>query len=179
MRKLKLEELNRLSAEEYQNTKKIPIQILLDNIRSLHNVGSAFRTADAFAIEKILLSGITGKPPHREIHKTALGATDSVDWEYLESTLEYISKLKKEGYTIIAAEQTDSSVVLSSYSINSNEKYLILFGNEVDGVSDELLEIVDACVEIEQFGTKHSFNVSVSLGIILYHFSNNYRENPS
>ena len=177
MRKLKLDELNRLSVDDFKSTEKINIQILLDNIRSLHNVGSAFRTGDAFAIEKILLTGITGKPPHREIHKTALGATESVAWQYLDDPLDYIQNLKKEGYIILAAEQTDSSINLKRYKIDPKGKYLIIFGNEVDGVGDDLLKHVDDSIEIEQYGTKHSFNISVSLGIVLYVFSNEYRKN--
>ena len=179
MRKLKLDELNRLTVEGFKSSEKISVQILLDNVRSLHNVGSAFRTGDAFAIEKILLTGITGKPPHREIHKTALGATDSVDWQYLEKPVEYLKNLKNEGYTILAAEQTDSSIILTSYQIDPQGKYLIIFGNEVDGVSNSLLEYVDESIEIEQYGTKHSFNISVSLGIVLYVFSNEFRHTNS
>lgn len=179
MRKLKLDELNRLSVEGFKSSEKINVQILLDNVRSLHNVGSAFRTGDAFAIERVLLTGITGKPPHREIHKTALGATESMDWQYLKEPEEYIKNLKNEGYIILAAEQTDTSISLKSYPIDPLGKYLIIFGNEVDGVGDKLLEYVDESIEIEQYGTKHSFNISVSIGIVLYVFSNEFRRTNS
>lgn len=176
MRKLKLDELNRLSKDEYRALKKIPVRIMLDNVRSLHNVGSSFRTADAFAIEGIYLSGITGTPPHREIQKTALGATESVMWEYCENPLETITKLKETGYSIVAVEQTDNSIDISVFSFEKEGKYLLVFGNEVEGVSDEILELCDISTDINQFGTKHSFNVSVSIGIILFAFSQFFRK---
>lgn len=169
MRKLKNEELHRLSVNEFREAEKIPFVLVLDNVRSLNNVGSAFRTADAFILEKIYLCGITGKPPHREINKTALGATESVVWEYYSDILEVVKKLRIEGYKIIAVEQADNSRILNTYT-PKGEKWAFIFGNEVSGVSDEIIEIVDAVVEIPQFGTKHSINISVSIGIIVWDF---------
>lgn len=163
-----MDELNRLSKEEFKNIEKKKIIIVLDNIRSMHNVGSVFRTSDAFAIEKIMLCGITAQPPHREIEKAALGATESVDWEYHPNTLELVNKLKAESYTIISIEQTESSVFLQDFKTNENEKYAIVFGNEVEGVQQEVINASDYCIEIPQFGTKHSFNVSVCAGIVLW-----------
>ncbi|MDH5602603.1 MAG: RNA methyltransferase [Cyclobacteriaceae bacterium] len=171
MRKLKLDELGRLSVEEYKNSSKMKVSVLLDNIRSMHNVGSVFRTVDAFRAEKIYLAGITGQPPHREINKTALGATESVDWEYIELPGEAIETLKGEGYEIVAVEQAEGSVSLDDFSIQPEKKYLLVFGNEVFGVSDEVMERCDTCLEIPQYGTKHSLNVSVSVGIVLREFS--------
>ncbi len=170
MRKLKNEELNRVSIEEFKNTKKIPLVIVLDNVRSLNNVGSAFRTSDAFRVEKIYLCGITGQPPHREINKTALGATDSVDWEHVDNTLTLIQKLKTGGYQIICIEQADNSVMLQNFSPSTNQKYCFVFGNEVFGVGDKIIEASDTCLEIPQFGTKHSLNISVSLGVVVWDF---------
>lgn len=170
MKKLATSEMGRLSIQEFQHKEKNKIVIVLDNIRSMHNVGSAFRTGDAFLIEKILLCGITGTPPHREIQKTALGATESVTWEYAQDTLEALQKLRQEGYTLIALEQTDSSLQLQQFLPTHEEKYAFIFGNEVYGVQQEIINMADGCVEIPQFGTKHSFNVSVSIGIILWDF---------
>jgi len=168
MRKLKLEELGRLSVDEYKDSKKISVSIMLDNVRSLHNVGSAFRTSDAFRIEKIYLTGITGKPPHREIHKAALGATDSVDWEYYENPVEIVSKLKSQGVEIIAVEQAEGSISLKDFRRSDDKPLLLIFGNEVDGVSDDVFDMCSHCIEIPQQGTKHSFNISVSIGIVLW-----------
>ncbi|MDN5204516.1 RNA methyltransferase [Fulvivirgaceae bacterium BMA10] len=168
MRKLRNEELDRISIDEFKNKKKIPLVIVLDNVRSLNNVGSAFRTSDAFCIDKIYLCGITGKPPHREINKTALGATDSVTWEHVESTLTLIKQLKEDGYTIVSIEQADESIMLNDYQPNLKEKYCFVFGNEVFGVDDEVINISDMCLEIPQFGTKHSLNISVSVGIVVW-----------
>ncbi len=168
MRKLKLDELGRKSLEAFKNSEKTPVVILLDNIRSLNNIGSFFRTADAFALEKIFLTGFTATPPHREIHKTALGATESVAWEYYAKIEALLNVLKKQNYFIVAAEQTDRSVSLEKFCPPRNRKIALIFGNEVKGVSDEALNWVDAAVEIPQFGTKHSFNVSVSAGIVLW-----------
>lgn len=168
-RKLKLEELNRLSLPEYKSLAKQSIILLLDDIRSMHNVGSAFRTADAFRLEKIYLCGITGAPPNRELHKTALGAEDSVEWIYAEKAEDAVKEIKKSGYTIIAVEQTDKSIMLPDFEPSGQEKICFIFGNEVFGVSDSLLPLADAALEIPQFGTKHSFNVSVSMGIVLWH----------
>lgn len=170
MRKLTTEEMDRLSVQEFQATEKTNIVLVLDNIRSMHNVGTAFRTGDAFLIEKIYLCGITGSPPHREIQKTALGATESVAWEHIQDTTEALKRLREEGYTLIALEQTDSSVSLQDFQPQKTAKYALIFGNEVYGVQQEVVSMIDACVEIPQFGTKHSFNVSVSIGIILWDF---------
>ncbi|MGO1244512.1 MAG: RNA methyltransferase [Sphingobacterium sp.] len=170
MQKLSMEQLNRPDVDSFKNQDKTPIVILLDNVRSMHNVGSAFRTADGFAVQKIILCGITGTPPHREIEKTALGATNSVDWEYQKSAEEAVVQLKNEGYKIIAIEQATGSKALQDVSPKNQEKYAFIFGNEVHGVSDEIMTEIDACIEIPQFGTKHSLNVSVTIGIVLWHF---------
>ncbi|MFT4856905.1 MAG: 23S rRNA (guanosine2251-2'-O)-methyltransferase [Algoriphagus sp.] len=168
MKKLSMEELKRLSLEEYKDVEKSPIVLVLDNVRSLNNVGSAFRTGDAFRIEKIYLCGITGTPPHRDIQKTALGATESVEWEYLLNTILAIEKLKSDGYIICALEQVDRSIMLNEFKVKDAEKYALIFGNEVFGVEDEVLEACDYVLEIPQLGTKHSLNISVSLGIALW-----------
>nr|WKN38770.1 RNA methyltransferase [Tunicatimonas sp. TK19036] len=170
MRKLKNEELGRLSVEEYKAEKKRPIVIVLDNVRSMHNVGSAFRTADAFLVEKVYLCGITAKPPHREINKTALGATESVAWAHREKTMEVVEQLKEDGYKIICVEQADESVPLQDFMPYHDCKYCIVFGNEVFGVEDEVVAAADTCLEIPQFGTKHSLNISVSIGIVMWDF---------
>jgi 23S rRNA (guanosine2251-2'-O)-methyltransferase len=166
MKKLKLEELGRISVNEFKEAEKIPVCILLDNVRSLHNVGSAFRTADAFRIEKIYLTGITGTPPHREIQKTALGATESVAWEYVESSAKAIQNLKVQEYKIVIIEQTTESKPLQTFTPENNHKYCLVFGNEVDGVSEEVIQQADFAFEIPQTGTKHSLNISVCLGIV-------------
>lgn len=168
MKKLALEELGRISIEEFKDSEKIPVCLLLDNIRSLHNVGSAFRTADAFRVEKIYLTGITGTPPHREIQKTALGATESVAWEYSESTSTILEKLKAEGYTIVIVEQTTDSIPLQTFEATTGAKYCLVFGNEVSGVSEEAIAMGDLALEIPQLGTKHSLNISVCLGIVIW-----------
>ncbi len=168
MKKLKLEELGRISVDEFKETKKIPVCILLDNVRSMHNVGSAFRTADAFLIEKIFLAGITGTPPHREIHKTALGSTDSVAWEYAEKPEVALQKLKTEGYQIIVIEQTTESISLQEFIPEKEKKYCLVFGNEVHGVSESAIALADGALEIPQGGTKHSLNISVCLGIVAW-----------
>ena len=147
---------------------KIPLIVILDNIRSLNNIGSVFRTSDAFLVEKIYLCGITAKPPHKDIHKTALGATDSVTWEYVETTLDLIEKLQAEKVKIIAIEQADNSTMLNDFTIDSSKKYAIVMGNEVKGVQQEVVSKADYCVEIPQFGTKHSLNISVTTGIVLW-----------
>jgi tRNA G18 (ribose-2'-O)-methylase SpoU len=169
MKKLKLQELGRVSVEEFKKQEKTPIILVLDNIRSMHNVGSAFRTADAFACQKIYLCGITAKPPHREIHKTALGASDSVSWEYFKNVEDALKQIKTEGYQTIAVEQTDKSSMLQGFEAQKGEKYAFVFGNEVFGVSDEALPFCDLALEIPQIGTKHSLNISVSLGIVIWH----------
>ena len=168
MKKLKLEELDRISVDEFKEANKIPVCILLDNVRSLHNVGSAFRTADAFRIEKIFLTGITGTPPHREIHKSALGSTESVAWEYVEKPEDIVRKLKGEGYQILIIEQTNESVPLQKFDPLQDKKYCLVFGNEVQGVSEPVCELGDVAIEIPQMGTKHSLNISVCLGIVVW-----------
>lgn len=163
-------ELQRTDVESFKKQEKTPIAIVLDNVRSMHNVGSAFRTADGFAIEKIYLCGITGKPPHREIEKTALGATQSVAWEHYAETSVVVDQLRAEGYTIVAIEQADDSVMLHRFTPEAQKKYAFIFGNEVNGVDEEVMKKIDNCVEIPQYGTKHSLNVSVAIGIILWDF---------
>jgi 23S rRNA (guanosine2251-2'-O)-methyltransferase len=168
MKKLKLEELGRISVTEFKEAEKLPLSIVLDNVRSLHNVGSAFRTADAFRIEKIYLTGITGTPPHREIQKSALGATESVAWEYIESPAQAVQQLKTQGYTIIIVEQTTQSIRLHEFIPEAGKKYCLVFGNEVDGVSEEVIALGEIALEIPQSGTKHSLNISVCLGIVVW-----------
>ena len=168
MRKLKNEELNRLNVDEFKSAEKNPIILILDNIRSLNNIGSIFRTADAFRVEHIFLCGITAKPPHREIQKTALGATESVEWTYEEYTYKVIEHLKQKAYKIISLEQAEMSVMLNDFIPDISSKYAIVLGNEVKGVDQQVIDLSDYCIEIPQFGTKHSFNVTVSNGIILW-----------
>jgi len=168
MRKLNTEELNRIDINEFKNSEKTPLVIVLDNIRSLNNIGSVFRTADAFLIEKIFLCGITATPPHREIHKTALGATESVDWEYFNETKLAVEKLKKENYKIISIEQTENSTMLNDFHPAKDEKYAIILGNEVKGVEQEIIDLSDIVIEIPQFGTKHSINISVANGVVVW-----------
>lgn len=168
--KWSMEELNRLSVEGFKEAAKFPITIVLDNVRSMHNVGSIFRTSDAFRIEQIVLCGITAQPPHREINKTALGATESVHWQYHKTTLECVQKLKLEGYDIFAIEQVKGSVMLDKMIFETTKKTALVFGNEVFGVSEEVLNVCDGFIEIPQFGTKHSFNISISVGIVLWHY---------
>lgn len=175
MRKLKNEELNRISEEEYKTSQKLNACIVLDNIRSMNNVGSAFRTSDAFRIEKIYLCGITATPPHRDINKTALGATETVDWEHKKETSELIDKLSNEGYVIVSVEQANESTMLDKFQPDANKKYAFVLGNEVFGVSDEVIEKSDIVLEIPQFGTKHSLNISVSMGIVIWDFYSKVR----
>ncbi|MGO1520599.1 MAG: RNA methyltransferase [Sphingobacterium sp.] len=170
MQKLSMDQLNRVDVDTFRNQDKTPIVLVLDNVRSLHNVGSAFRTADAFAIEKIMLCGITGKPPHREIEKTALGATQSIEWIHLKDSHDAIQLLQTEGYQILIIEQTKNSIPLQSFAPDPSQKYAIVFGNEVHGVSEEIIPYGDVTLEIPQFGTKHSFNVSVTIGIVIWDF---------
>lgn len=170
MQKLKLDELNRVGVEEFKEQEKLPLIVVLDNVRSMHNIGSVFRTADGFAIEKLYLCGITAQPPHREIEKTALGATQSVEWVYFETTVEAVVSLKSIGYHIIGIEQAAGSIMLNTYKPSPSQKYALIFGNEVNGVSDEVMAEIDECVEIPQFGTKHSFNIVISAGIVLWDF---------
>jgi tRNA G18 (ribose-2'-O)-methylase SpoU len=168
MKKIKNEDLNRLSIKEYKNSKKMPVCIILDNVRSLNNIGSCFRTADAFLIKKMYLTGFTAKPPNRNIERTALGATNSVEWEHIKEIKKLIIHLKKEGWKIILVEQTDKSINLKDFKPLLPEKYVFIFGNEVFGISEDALKETDTALEIPQFGTKHSFNISVSMGIILW-----------
>jgi tRNA G18 (ribose-2'-O)-methylase SpoU len=168
MKKLSMEELDRLSVQEFKETEKSPIALVMDNVRSLNNVGSAFRTGDAFRVDKIYLCGITGTPPHRDIQKTALGATESVEWEYSPTTLEAVDKLRSAGFIICAMEQVDRSVKLNKFLPEKGKKYALVFGNEVFGVEQEVLSACDHILEIPQLGTKHSLNISVTLGIAVW-----------
>lgn len=168
MKKLSLEELNRISAEEFKESEKIPLVVVLDNIRSMNNVGSVFRTADAFLLEKLYLCGITACPPHKEITKTALGATETVVWEHCEDVVEITKQLKESGYKVYALEQTDSSIMLDDFTCQEKEKIALILGNEVFGVDDNLLPLIDGALEIPQYGTKHSLNVSVAAGIAIW-----------
>jgi 23S rRNA (guanosine2251-2'-O)-methyltransferase len=170
MEKLKLDELNRVNIADFKIQEKLPVVVVLDNVRSMHNVGSVFRTADGFAIEKVVLCGITAQPPHREIEKSALGATLAVDWIYHEDTISAVDSLRKEGYQIIAIEQAKNSTMLNAFQPKSNQRYALIFGNEVNGVDEQVMQMIDNCIEIPQFGTKHSFNIVISAGIVLWDF---------
>ena len=170
MRKLKLDELNRLSTEEFKNADKTPIIVVLDNIRSAANIGSVFRTADAFLIEAIYLVGICATPPNRDIQKSALGATETVDWKHFPTIKECIGELRNQRWEIMTIEQSDKSVMLNDFQPENDKKYALIFGNEVDGVSDFAIQFCDTCIEIPQFGMKHSLNISVSAGIVLWDF---------
>lgn len=167
-RKLKNSELERLSVDDFKKSEKSPIIIILDNIRSLNNIGSVFRTSDAFLIEKIFLCGITARPPHKDIHKTALGSTETVDWEYCESTTELVQSLKEKGIIVVSIEQAEESIMLNKFQPKSSNTYAFVFGNEVKGVSQEVVNMSDAVIEIPQFGTKHSLNISVSTGVVIW-----------
>ncbi|TCI84759.1 RNA methyltransferase [Tenacibaculum sp. M341] len=168
MRKLRNSELGRISVDEFKEANKTPLIVVLDNIRSLNNIGSVFRTSDAFLIEKIYLCGITATPPNKEIHKTALGSTDSVDWEYVEDTLALVEKLKAENVKVLSIEQADNSTMLDVFTPEKGKKHAVVFGNEVKGVQQEVVTISDNCIEIPQLGTKHSLNISVSCGVVLW-----------
>ncbi len=172
MRKLKITELNRISIEEFKEADKLPLVVVLDDIRSLHNIGSVFRTSDAFLVERIYLCGITATPPHPEMHKTALGAEDTVDWKYVKHTLEAVEELHNEGYKVLAIEQVEGSTMLDELELEPDKKYAIVMGNEVKGVQQEVIDACDGCIEIPQYGTKHSLNVSVTTGIVLWEFAN-------
>ena len=174
MRKLANAELGRKSVEEYRNTPKIPVVVVLDNVRSLNNIGSVFRTCDAFMIESLYLCGITATPPHREIHKTALGATESVRWLYVEDTNDALIRLRSEGYRLCAVEQTENSVMLHDFKPLQGKKYAVIFGHEIRGVDQEVVNACDLSIEIPQLGTKHSINVAVSAGIVLWEIFRNY-----
>lgn len=168
MRKLKNSELDRLSVEDFKRTEKTPIIVVLDNIRSLNNIGSVFRTSDAFLVEKIYLCGITATPPHKDIHKTALGSTETVDWEYVENIMDLISHLKSEKIQVISIEQAENATMLNDFIPESDTKYALVFGNEVKGVSQKVVSASDRVLEIPQFGTKHSLNISVSAGVVIW-----------
>ncbi|MFA8432881.1 MAG: RNA methyltransferase [Marinifilaceae bacterium] len=168
MRKLRNSELNRKSLEEFKESDKTPFIVVLDNVRSLNNIGSIFRTSDALLIEAIYLCGITATPPHRELHKTALGAEDSVHWEYFENTEDAVAKLKENNFQILSVEQAENSTSLVDFEIDRNQKYAFIFGNEVKGVQQKIVSASNGCIEIPQFGTKHSFNISVSCGMVLW-----------
>jgi len=170
MRKLKINELNRLSTDEFKQAEKLPLVVVLDNVRSLHNVGTAFRTSDAYLAEAVYLCGITSTPPHAEIHKSALGAEFSVEWKYFEQTLDAVTQLKAEGYTVFAIEQAEGSTMLTDLELDAEKKYAVILGNEVKGVQQEVVDASDGCIELPQFGTKHSLNVSVTAGIVIWEF---------
>ena len=168
MRKLKITELNRISAEEFKQVEKLPLVVVLDDIRSLHNIGSVFRTSDAFRIECIYLCGITATPPHPEMHKTALGAEFTVDWKYVNNAVDAVDNLKNEGYIVYSVEQAEGSIMLDELQLDKTKKYAIVMGNEVKGVQQEVIDHSDGCIEIPQYGTKHSLNVSVTTGIVIW-----------
>lgn len=170
MEKLKLDQLNRVSVEEFKAQEKLPVVVVLDNVRSMHNIGSIFRTSDGFSIESIAICGITAQPPHREIEKTALGATQSVDWKYFETTLQAVTALRNQGYEILAIEQAANSTMLNTFTPSKEKKYALILGNEVNGVDEEVMKEIDKCIEIPQFGTKHSFNITIAAGIVLWDF---------
>jgi 23S rRNA (guanosine2251-2'-O)-methyltransferase len=170
MKKLKITEMNRLTVEEFKEEKKTPLIVVLDNVRSLHNVGSVFRTADAFLVEAVYLCGITCTPPHAEIHKTALGAENTVTWKHYQDTHQAVADLKAQGYTVFAIEQAAGSTLLPDLQLDKSKKYAVILGNEVKGVQQTVVDVCDGCIEIPQFGTKHSLNVSVTGGIIIWEF---------
>ena len=168
MRKLKITELNRISIEEFKEADKLPLVVVLDDIRSLHNIGSVFRTADAFRIECIYLCGITATPPHPEMHKTALGAEFTVDWKYVNNAVETVDNLRSEGYVVYSVERAEGSIMLDELTLDRSKKYAVVMGNEVKGVQQEVIDHSDGCIEIPQYGTKHSLNVSVTAGIVIW-----------
>jgi 23S rRNA (guanosine2251-2'-O)-methyltransferase len=179
MQKRNIEDLNRMDVPDYRQSEKMPVICVLDNIRSQHNIGSMFRTSDAFRVQCLYLCGITATPPNREISKTALGATESVSWKYYENTADAALELKKDGYTLLAVEQAKGSIYIQDFIPQQGQKLALIFGNEVNGVSDEVMNLVDQSIEIPQFGTKHSFNVSVTFGILVYHICVNMGNNVS
>lgn len=170
-RKLKITEMNRISVQQFHEIEKIPLVVVLDHVRSLYNVGSVFRTSDAFRVNEVVLCGITATPPHTEIHKTALGAEESVSWRYFKDTMEAAQSLRSEGYTLLAIEQCEGSMMLNDFQPDKTKKYAVILGNEVKGVQQSVIDSCDGCLEIPQFGTKHSMNVSVTAGIIIWHFA--------
>lgn len=167
-RKLKITELNRISAEEFKKANKLPLVVILDNVRSLHNIGSVFRTSDAFRVECIYLCGITATPPHPEMHKTALGAEFTVDWKYVNNAVEAVDNLRQEGYVVFSIEQAEKSIMLENIQLEQGKRYAVVLGNEVKGVQQEVIDHSDGCIEIPQYGTKHSLNVSVTAGIVIW-----------
>lgn len=175
MRKLKIEELNRMTLDEFKKSDKMPLTVVLDHVRSLHNVGSVFRSSDAFSVEKIYLCGITATPPHVEIHKTALGAEDTVDWKYYKNTKDAVSELQRDGIEVWSVEQVEKSTMLQNFEPEKGKKYAIVLGNEVKGVQQEVVDMCDGCIEIPQFGTKHSLNVSVTAGILIWEFAKKFK----
>lgn len=175
MRKLKINELNRMDADDFKKSDKLPLVVVLDNVRSMHNIGSVFRTSDAFRVERIYLCGITATPPHPEMHKTALGAEDSVSWIYVDKTVDAVEQLKADGYTVYSVEQAEGSVMLNELELDSAGKYAVIMGNEVKGVDQEVINQSHGCIEIPQYGTKHSLNVSVTAGIIIWDLFNKLR----
>lgn len=177
MRKLNVIEMNRITVEDFKRSRKIPLAVVLDDVRSMYNVGSVFRTADAFRIEQIYLCGITACPPHQEIHKTALGAEDSVVWTHVKDTAEAVDLLKKDGYELMAVEQAEGSVMLQDFVVDTDRKYAIVLGNEVKGVRQDVVDMCDGCIEIPQCGTKHSLNVSTAAGIVMWHFFDALKNN--
>lgn len=174
-RKLNTEEIIRLTPEEFKETHKIPLVVILDNVRSLHNVGSVFRTSDAYCVEKVILCGITATPPNAEIHKSALGAEFSVDWAYYKETTEAVNELKQAGYTMLAIEQAHDSINMDTFKAEKGNKYAVILGNEVKGVQQSVIDLSDGCLELPQFGTKHSLNVSVTAGIVIWEFAKLFR----
>ncbi|NNM17474.1 MAG: RNA methyltransferase [Croceitalea sp.] len=170
MRKLANNELERLTIEEFKRVQKIPLTLILDNVRSLNNIGSVFRTADAFLVNKIFLCGITAQPPHKDIQKTALGSTESVAWEYREHTIDLVHELKEKGYQVFSIEQAEKAIMLNDFNTAQKQQYALIFGNEVKGVAQDVVSISDGVIEIPQFGTKHSLNIAVTAGIVVWDF---------
>ena len=177
MRKLKNSELERLNVEEFKQSKKTPLIVVLDNVRSLNNIGSVFRTSDAFLVEKIYLCGITATPPHKDIHKTALGSTETVDWEYVENIMDLVNRLKSDNIKVISIEQAENETMLNDFQPEPNTTYALVFGNEVKGVKQEVVSASDLVLEIPQFGTKHSLNISVSTGVVIWDVFSKLKEN--
>lgn len=176
MRKLKITEMNRLTADEFKEASKLPLEVVLDDVRSLHNIGAVFRTSDAFLINRICLCGITATPPHPEMHKTALGAELTVGWKYFDTTQEAVDELHALGYTVLVVEQCEGSTMLDKFQLEPGKKYAVVLGNEVKGVKQEVVNMCDGCIEIPQYGTKHSLNVSVTAGIVLWEFAYKMKE---
>jgi tRNA G18 (ribose-2'-O)-methylase SpoU len=174
MKKLSMDELQRIGVEEYKEANKLPLIVVLDKVRSLNNVGSVFRTADAFRVSKVVLCGITAQPPHRDIHKTALGAEDTVEWKHFDSTVDAVRSLHEDGFTVLSIEQVEGSTMLQDMKVDKTKKYAIIMGNEVKGVQQTVVNMSDGCIEIPQFGTKHSLNVSTTAGILIWEFAKRF-----